>query len=288
MKRKTSGLILIVFLLVACTTNKTSDFRKVNAKRLVSEVVPEASKPCFEGAYYRKLVSGYDYWLGIEGSVVLPNIQFDESRKHPRKPMQYLDNPSVYLGGNMDGQETDIGLTWEVVKDSLGNVSKDRKAFRPFLRRNEYKEQQAVFENAPAKPEYYWYPGEEVFISVRLVEDKKLRFVVKGAGKVFERDFVCEGFASTKKAEFKRVNAIDQVGNEGKPVKTTSTKVLGAVWKYTNLYRSMGGETLTMPFNNKRYTEMMCPSPTYFNVEHTSKALKRGGEALTISGNGIF
>lgn len=248
-----------------------------------------ASKPCFEGAYYRKLVSSTDNWVGIEGTVVLPQIKFDENRKHPKKAMQYMDNPSVYFGGNMNEQETDIGLTWEVIKDEKGNVSKDRRAFRPFLRRNEYKEEQnAVFENAPAKADFYWYPGEEVKMSVKLVADKTLRFVVEGAGKRFERDFICNGFVLNGKAEYKRVNAIDQVGNEGTPVKPTQTQVLNAVWKETNLYRNVNNNIITVPFHSGRYTEMLCPSPKFFKVEHSIKELANGAETLTISGNGKF
>lgn len=97
-----------------------------------NEVRPVASKPCFAGAYYRKLVSSVDNWVGISGTVVLPQITFDESRKNPKNTKQYLDNPSVYLGGLMDGQETDIGLSWEVIKDKDGKVSESRVAFRPF------------------------------------------------------------------------------------------------------------------------------------------------------------
>ena len=46
---------------------------------------------CFQGAYYRKAVSGKDVWLGIGGTVVLPEIIFDENRKNPNKPGQYLE-----------------------------------------------------------------------------------------------------------------------------------------------------------------------------------------------------
>jgi hypothetical protein len=254
-----------------------------------NEIKPIASKPCFEGAYYRKLVSSTDDWVGIEGTVILPQIKFDENRKNPKKPMQYLDNPSVYLGGNMDGQETDIGLTWEVIKDKNGNITKDRKAFRPFLRRNNYKEEQnAVFEYAPGEENYYFYPGEEVRISLKLVRNKTLRFSVESKGKKFERDFTCKGFVLGRKGEFKRVNAIDQVGNEGRPVQSTNTQILNATWKETNLFRNVNNQTITVPFHSGRYTEMLCPSPSFFKIEHTATELAKGAETLTISGNGKF
>lgn len=87
-----------------------------------SEVKPSSYSPCFAGAYYRKAVSSNDVWTGIEGTVVLPTITFDPNRVNPAKPKQFLDNPSVYMGGRMGGQETDIGMTWEVIKDAQGNV----------------------------------------------------------------------------------------------------------------------------------------------------------------------
>ena len=125
------------------------------------EIKPQASVACFAGAYYHKAVTSKDLWLGIGGTIKLPTATFDEDRKNPSKPGQYLDNPSIYLGGNMGGQETDIGLTWEVVKDEQGNISAERKAFRPFMRRTSHSSGQASnYSNAPAQKEYYWYPGE--------------------------------------------------------------------------------------------------------------------------------
>lgn len=280
------GFILIgLGSLVACSVNKTQSLTDKKDIVIINEVLPEAQKPCFAGAYYRKLVSSHDYWRGIEGTVVLPTIVFDEERKHPKKTGQYLDNPSIYLGGSMGNQETDIGLTWEVIKEENGQVSKSRKAFRPFLRRTEHESgQKSIFENAPAQKEYYWYPGEEVKMSLLLIADKKVRFVVEGAGKKFERDFACDGYLLSAVGEFKRVNAIDQVANEGKPVQATKTKVLNAEWKETNLFRLIKNEIVAVPFKKTRYTEMMCPSASNFEVKANSNQVAKGAEVLSISG----
>ena len=271
--------------LLACGVNKSQNLAVSKDIVIPNEVLPVAQKPCFEGAYYRKLVSSHDYWRGIEGTVILPTIAFDEDRKHPKKPGQYLDNPSIYLGGSMGNQETDIGLTWEVVREENGQVSKVRKAFRPFLRRTEHASGQlAIFENAPAQKEYYWYPGEEVKMSLVLIADKKVRFVVEGAGKKFERDFDCDGYLLTEVGEFKRVNAIDQVANEGKPVQGTKTKVLNAEWKNTSLLRFVDNKMTAVPFKKTRYTEMMCPAVGYFDVKASAAQASVGAEALSISG----
>lgn len=249
------------------------------------EIRPEQSKACFEGAYYRKLVSSEDNWVGIEGKVLLPQIEFDKTRINPKKSKQYLDNPSVYLGGCMDGQETDIGLSWEVIKDERGVVSEERKAFRPFMRRTGHgTEQAAVFVNAPAIKDYYWYPGEEVHMSVVLIRDGLLRFVIEGAGKKFEYDFECAGYAFGRKGEFKRVNAIDQMSNEGKPAQATTTKVKGSRWSYTNLIRHEKGVLVAVPFHEERYTEMACPKAEYFDIVSAKDWTAKGGEEISISG----
>lgn len=251
------------------------------------EVRPDKSRPCFAGAYYRKIVSSKDVWLGISGEIILPKLHFDPDRTNPDKPGQYLDNPSIYMGGNMNSQETDVGLTWEVIKDEIGNVSKERKAFRPFFRRSSYAEQEAIWISAPAEPKYYWYPEEEVIMSVQVVSAGKVKFTVKGAGKEYEAIFDCAGCKPGAIGDFKRVNAIDQVGNEGKSAQPTKTRVLNAVWKETNLYRKHEGKVISVPFSSKRFTDMRCPDTKYFQITSTPEDKEIGAEVININGNGF-
>ncbi|WP_187774938.1 hypothetical protein [Pedobacter sp. BS3] len=284
-------MLLLLASSLACTKEKgavdgNSAAEDNYATFFDDEVRPAASQPCFSGAFYRKIVSSKDKWLGIGGTVRLPDMVFDQSRKNPAKLGQYLDNPSVYLGGNMNGQETDIGLTWEVIKDEQGNVSADRRAFRPFLRRTAYSGQDAAYQNAPAQSDYYWYPGDEVTLSVRVVADGKIRFTIDGAGKHFETDFDCAGFRLNSMGEFKRVNAIDQVANEGKPAQPTKTRVEHAVWKATNLFRREQGKVLTVPLHDKRFTDMRCPSADNFSITASNQDKKVGGESIDINGAG--
>lgn len=287
-----TALLGLCLVSVSCSQSVTEQFTRTADREQTSffknENRPAQTKRCFEGAYYRKVVSSEDVWRGINGRVVLPELQFDEARINPRKPKQYLDNPSVYLGGSMGGQETDIGLSWEIVKDENGVVSAERKAFRPFLRRTDHASgQAAVFVNAPAESRYYWYPGEEVYMSVKIISEKKIRFVVEGAGKRFEQDFDCNGYSLTGQAEFKRVNAIDQVANEGKPAQASGTRILNSTWKTTNLYRDVDGKITEVPFHNGRYTSMACPSPSNFQLLATTEQLAIGAETISISGNGF-
>lgn len=252
-----------------------------------NEVKPDKSKPCFNGAYYRKVVSSKDVWLGIGGKVTLPTITFDPLRTNPAKPGQYLDNPSVYIGGSMGGQETDIGLTWEVIRDASGNVSADRRAFRPFMRRTSHSGgQTAVYENALAVADFYWYPGEEVTLSVQVIVAGKIKFIVEGAGKRFEKDFDADGYRPGAVGEFKRVNAIDQVANEGKPVQATKTKVENATWSETYLFRNNNNLIEKVPLHGGRLTDMRCPSLSNFLITASTDDLKKGKELININGAG--
>lgn len=251
------------------------------------EVKPDPSKPCFNGAYYRKVVSSKDVWLGIAGTVVLPKITFDTSRRNKQKHGQFLDNPSVYMGGNMNEQETDVGLTWAVIKDEKGKISDERLAFRPFFRRTSYPKtaQKDIWQNAPAKKEYYWYPGETVNMSLQVVGNGKLKFVVEGAGKHFEAEFESDGYSMNGIGEFKRVNAIDQVGNEGKAAQPTKTRVENSTWKETKLFRLQDGKIVLVPMHQGRFTDMRCPDEKYFNVTANKKQQDIGAETISIYGN---
>lgn len=250
------------------------------------EVRPPLSAQIFNGAYYRKVVSSSDVWTGIEGTVVLPHMTFDPARVNPSKPAQYLDNPSVYMGGNMGGQETDIGMTWEVIRDDNGKVSADRVAFRPFLRRTACGTQEKNYSNAPAEKQYYWYPGEKITMSVRIDSKGVLRFIVDGAGKHYETTYECAGYSKGWKGAFKRVNAIDQVNNEGKPVQATKTIVEGGKWESTYLYRYVSGKDVKVPMHTGRFTDMRAPDVKYFKIIHSDSDDKIGAESITINGAG--
>jgi hypothetical protein len=251
------------------------------------EVRPMVTINCFQGAYYRKAVSSKDRWLGIGGEVTLPQITFDEGRKNPAKPGQYLDNPSIYMGGNMGGQETDIGLTWEVIRDENGVVSAERLAFRPFLRRTGHASGQVSnYMNAPAEAKYYWFPGEKVTMSLEIVSDGRLLFVVDGAGKRYETQYDSAGYKAGNIGEFKRVNAIDQVSNEGKPAQTTATRVENSTWHATWLLRSYQNEVVKAPMHSGRFTDMRCPGVKYFKLTATDTEKKNGGETININGAG--
>lgn len=274
------------------------------------EIAPPESLPCFPGAYYRKAVSSVDHWTGIEGIVTLPTPNLDPERRKPTG--RFLDNPSIYMGGRSGEQEIDAGLTWEIVREPDGSVSTVAKAFRPFWRNKGWN-------SAPAKPEYYYYPGDTVRMRCAVAGPGRLRIEVElvsraGSGEsagdeltssslytipyettsvtatataaatpvpgVFSVDFDAPGFGPDALQEFKRVNAIDQSGNEGKDVSPTRAFVEGAVWSEVWLLR--GDERL--PMIPSRYTDMRCPDPSRVVVAPAG-APGSGGERISIHGD---
>lgn len=246
------------------------------------EVAPEQHIDCFRGAYYRKAVSSKDKWSGIVGTVRLPQPRFDESRTNP-KTGRYLDNPSVYMGGNANEQEIDCGLTWEVIREPDGSVSKQGKAFRSFWRTDKWN-------SGPARPEFYYYPGDVVRMTCMTSETGKLSLSIEPLERSTTSSTSLTSFSVTFDArefgpgivqEFKRVNAIDQSGNEGKPVKPTKTVVEGAKWSDVQLIR----DNERRPFTGQRYTDMRCPSTENVSVEPNPE--DPTGETITIRGNAV-
>ena len=293
---KLTLIILLCGTLSACNKDGNSPDITIIDKEtpedpdfLQGEIKPAASINCFAGAYYRKAVSSKDKWRGISTKVVLPQIYYDADRPNPDKPGQYLDNFSIYLGGNVNGQETDIGLTWEVIRDAQGNVTPDRRCFRPFWRWTASGSQESKWNNADAQnTDYHFYPGDTLTMSVALISNGMLRFEVIGHGRIshkkFSVDFECIGYTSVANGEYKRVNAIDQVGNEGKPAQATKAKTEGTEWLETNLLRLEGSKTITVPMHSKRFTDMRCPSETNIKVTATDADKKIGAEKVNIYG----
>lgn len=255
----------------------------------VAEIPPAESLPCFAGAYYRKAVSSVDEWDGLDTTVRLPIPLYDLSQVKPATGHP-LDNASVYLGGSASGQEVDAGLTWSIIREKNGSVSSVGKAFRPFWRVTQWA-------NAPAEPRYYYYPGDVIRLSVYTPEAGKLTMEVEVVERTeaskenlralgteefdafFTTTFDANGFGPGQLQEFKRVNGLDQFGNEGKPVRPTRTRIEEAEWIGAWLLRD--GERL--PFTAARYTDMRCPDSTHIVVRETENTAQ-GGEEVWLHG----
>jgi hypothetical protein len=238
------------------------------------EVTSFSSSPCFAGAYYRKAVSSFDSWTGIGGMLKIGTPKIDEIRLGENK--QPLDNFSIYMGGNAGGKfEVDAGLTWEFTVDENGKKSEKRNAFRPFWRTK-------TWNAAPAKKEFYFYPGETVQMAILVAGPKKLKLIITdGKTKSFQQEFDAEGFVAGLPRQFKRVNAIDQVGNEGKPAIATKAEIVGSEWLQTILLRGEGTSAQQLAMSSARFTDMRCGEK---NIVISGVDAAKGAEKIDILG----
>ncbi|MEJ7769981.1 MAG: hypothetical protein WKF70_09935 [Chitinophagaceae bacterium] len=268
----TWSLFNLIFL-SGCQVSKPHS--NTSFRPLRDEILPPEQIPCFAGAWYRKAVSSFDAWTGISGTIVLGMPTVDEARLNT-KTKQPLDNFSVYMGGNAGGkQEVDAGLTWAFTQDATGKLSERRRAWRPFWRT-------ATWNNAPLSENYSWYPGDTVRMEVSLIAPKKLRLIITDAGvrpiKSFSVDFAADSFTQEIKRQFKRVNAIDQFGNEGKPVKPTYANVINAQWLNTYLLH----RERKVQMNKYRFTDMRCSDALHIVIRTLDEM--EGAEKIDIFG----
>lgn len=266
----------------------------------------------FAGAIYRKVVSSRDYWLGIETIVTLPEFIPDETRTgvnpYDTSEFRYLDNASIYLGGNSSA-ESDVGLTWSFGANFDGasvNYSAST-VYRPFWRYIDSGKNTYMNSNW-RETCYYYYPGDTVRMSVFSPRENYLQLRIElleettipkyaqrranyNLGENYSKVFVSPEFPSkgmgVYKAEFKRVSALDQVGNEGKPTQPTNAQNANCIWREVYLYRRIDGQIYKVPMTAERVASCNAPS-TFTNahiVTYDGVDQSLGGEIVTLSPN---
>lgn len=88
------------------------------------------------------------------------------------------------------------------------------------------------------------------------------------------------GHGTEMKKSYKRVNAIDQAGNEGKEAIVTKTSVENAIWENCYLLYEENNKIYKTPMNTKVSVEMSCPNKEAFII--TSKDDETGKQEITI------
>jgi len=302
---KTARILSILSLALASTASSAA------AAPASAEVKPAEALPCFPGAYYRKAVSSVDHWQGIEAVVKLPNPVYDETRLKPTgRP---LDNASLYLGGRAGEQEIDCGVTWEVIKQPDGTTSKVGKAFRPFWRNNAWNSAPAnpdyyyypgdiirmkvdnsqdgklvmridLLARAGTPEANCAIPTSteettaiQASASIRPQQPLSTPILPADSLTSFTTVFDAQAFRRDALKEFKRVNGLDQSGNEGKAVQPTNTHIDDAVWLEAWLLR----DHKRLPMTPDRYTDMRCPDAKHIAVTPVGVS----GEKVTLMGN---
>ncbi|MGD9604761.1 MAG: hypothetical protein AB7V00_01235 [Bacilli bacterium] len=285
------------------------DSRKFqNAKifygNIENEVKPILAPKCFLGAWYRKVFSSFDYWLGMEGVIKLGEFTPDKLRFNLDGKGRYMDNPSIYMGGK-SAKETDAGLNLNLsylsddTKDDLV-LSSPKLAYRPFWRyiyntatdvsgNVERHEINSWNVHNPRHLGNYYFPGDVIKMSVYspMKDYLQLRidviepttnpkYVKIRNGYNLENNlptsFLSPLFFSKghgyEKAEFKRVNSIDQYGNEGFVAQNTNAEVSEAVWQEVYLYKEIDKTIYKIPFLQSRQTSMICPNTDAITVKN--------------------
>jgi hypothetical protein len=287
-------------------------------------VIPnESLKPslpnCFAGAVYRKVVSSKDFWIGIEATITLPEFFVDQDRYDDEKANYYLDNASIYMGGHAYF-ESDVGIAWMIGHEDeySSRLSRSGIAYRPFWRyitTQEVCTNNNCYRNASVSNyELYYFPGDKLRISVYSPKPGYMQMRIEvlettthpdyinkrdeyGLPEDFNRIFVTPIFPSAGmgelKAEFKRVNAIDQVANEGKPTINTNASVVNAIWHEVYLYRKIDDILYKVPMTNDRSVGMICPLGQNVNgdfsnafiIDYEGVDVLKGGEIVTLNPN---
>jgi len=282
----------------------------------------------FGGAWYYKVVSSKDKWVGIEGIVTLPEVTLTRYNGEYDPGLDIdpagvnLDNPSVYMGGNASG-ESDVGLSLSkaLIDIPSQTLSKGSIAFRPFWRyiTSENKDvggydvhggEYAVSCNGNncianyhwRYTEYYYLPGDTLRIIIYIPEPNKMQLQIEVIEKstlpssveIRERYgwkdpenfkspiFQSPGHGTGINAEYKRVNAIDQVKNEGGTAIATDSVIKNAVWRETCLYREINGILYRVPMGESRRGVLAAPDKTRFTVSYDGVDKDLGGEVITI------
>ncbi len=235
--------------------------------------------------------------------------------------VQNLDNPSIYLGGNAIS-ESDVGLSFsKVVVDGSSTISKGSAAFRPFWRYITSEDQDVggydahdgeyavtangnnCFANYHWKyTEYYYLPGDTLRIVVHIPEEGKMQLQIevmevstlpssvetrekygwKAPANFLSPVFASPGHGTGMDAEFKRVCAIDQSGNEGGTAIPTTTEVTDVIWHETYLYREIDGTVYRVAMDETRRASTAAPNKDKFTVTHDGVESGKGGEVVTI------
>jgi hypothetical protein len=223
------------------------------------------------GSYYHKVYSPSGDWNGIEAIVTLGAPHIDSARIRRGVPQ---DSFSTYLGGH-GRQEIDAGLSWEVTRDKHGKVDGDHRAWRPFWRNGSW-------HSASAMEKFYWHPGDTVSMKLHAVAPDKLELTISDLGenprRTFSKVFAAKGFGATSDAFFKRVDAIDQYGTEGKHVRKSHSHIDGIRWLETYLTAKNGERIALTP----AFSRSINDPRDHVRIQSTHFQRLHGGEEVAI------
>ncbi|PKM61446.1 MAG: hypothetical protein CVU97_07165 [Firmicutes bacterium HGW-Firmicutes-21] len=233
-----------------------------------------------------------------------------------------LDNPSVYMGGSaINESDVGLSFSRALINVEGQTLSNGCIAFRPFWRyiTNEHQDaggydvhngEYAVSvtnNNCIANyhwryTEYYYLPGDKLRIIIYIPEPNKMQLQIEVIEKSTLPDsveirerygwknpanfkspiFHSPGHGTGINSEYKRVNAIDQVKNEGGTAISSQTEINNAIWHETYLYRKINGEMYRVPMGDNRRGVLSAPEQARFTTSYGGVDRDMGGEVITI------
>jgi hypothetical protein len=152
----------------------------------------------------------------------------------------------------------------------------------------------------PSFTEFYYLPGDTIKMSlsspkphfmqltIEVIEISTLPYAVqmrrrnrwKAPQTFYSPLFFSKGHGTDMPKTYKRVNAIDQVKNEGRQAAMTDSEILNAQWKSCFLYYKANGTLFKTPFNNYVGVTMQCPDDKAFIVTGIDNVT--GGQMISI------
>ena len=157
----------------------------------------------------------------------------------------------------------------------------------------------------PSFTEYYYLPGDKLRLSltspkphylvlkIEVLEVSVLDYSVNFRSTYnlkkpenFTSPLISSpGHGTSMIKTYKRVNAIDQVANEGKEAIMTNTTIKNAIWHECYLHYLEDGQMYKTPFNNNISVTMSCPDSRAFLIDEIND--KTGGQKITIKPNEV-
>lgn len=157
----------------------------------------------------------------------------------------------------------------------------------------------------PSFSEYYYLPGDKLKVSltspkenylilkIEVIEISNHPYSIKfrkdnnlKAPQDFTSPLISSpGHGTSMPKTYKRVNAIDQVANEGKAAIITNSIIQDAIWENCYLIYQEDGEFYKTPLNEKTSVQMSCPDKKAFLI---NKIDDNGGQNITIKPNELL
>lgn len=193
---------------------------------------------------------------------------------------------------------------WRYITDQfedIGGYNLDQQRFYAATMLSNHESMKNIYaQYHPSFTEFYYLPGDTIKMSltspkphfmqltIEVMEVSTLPYSVQmrkrnrwKAPKTFISPlFASKGHGTDMPKTYKRVNAIDQVKNEGKQAIMTNSEILNAQWKSCFLYYKENGTLFKTPLNDDIAVTMQCPDDKAFFITPIDNVT--GGQMISI------